>query len=94
MLDQYGSIQTSGGLVEVGVGSGRVLRRLTSLPPHGLATGNAVDGTENTITVDRTGRYLLIAGAGNGHGEIFRWTFGMPHPVRIASGALIAAWAG
>jgi hypothetical protein len=94
LVGQYGSIQTDGGLVEVGVGSGRILRRLTSLPPHGLATVNAVDGTENTITVDRTGRYLLIAGSGTGTGEIFRWTFGMPHPVRITSGALRAEWAG
>jgi hypothetical protein len=94
MLDPHGAIQTGGGLVEVGVSSGRVLRRLTSLPPHGLATGNAVDGTEGAITVSRTGRYLLIAGMGNGHGEIFRWTFGMLHPVRVTSGALIAEWLG
>ena len=94
LVGQDGSVRADGGLVEVGVGSGRVLRRLTSLPPHGLGTVNAVDGTENTITVDRTGRYLLIAGGGMGTGEIFWWTFGMPHPVRITSGALRAVWAG
>jgi hypothetical protein len=94
MTGPYGSIQTGGGLVEVGVGSGRVLRRLTSLPPHGLATGNSADGTEGTITADRTGRYLLIAGMGTGTGEIFRWTFGMPRPIKITSGALHAVWAG
>jgi hypothetical protein len=89
-----GIIQAGGGLVEIGISSGRVLRRLTSLPPRGLGTGNVFDGTENTITADRTGRYLLIVGVGTGSGEIFRWTFGMPRPVSIASGALEAAWAG
>jgi len=98
-----GVIQASGGLVEVGAGSGRVLRRLTSLPPRGLGTGNVFDGTEHTITADRSGRYLLIAGLGAGTrtgtgetftGEIFRWTFGLPHPVGVISGAIAAAWAG
>ena len=93
MLDQYGFLQTSGGLLLVGVRSGRVIQHLTSLPPHGLATDNTSDGTEHTITADRTGRYLLIAAIGTGTGEIFQWTFGMPHPVRIISGALRAAWA-
>jgi dipeptidyl aminopeptidase/acylaminoacyl peptidase len=89
-----GMIQVGGGLVEIGISSGRVLRRLTPLPLHGLGTGNVLDGTENTITADRTGRYLLIVGMGTGSGEIFRWTFGMPRPVSIASGALQAVWAG
>jgi hypothetical protein len=94
MLDQYGAIQTDGGLVEVELSSGRILRRLTSLPPRGLGTGNAFDGTENTVAVDRSGRYLLLVGMGHGNGEIFRWTFGMQHPVRITSSALVAEWAG
>jgi hypothetical protein len=94
LIGPDGMIQAGGGLVEIGIGSGRVLRRLTSLPPRGLGTGNALDGTENTITVDRTGRYLLIVGMGTGSGEIFRWTFGMLRPVRVASGALEAVWAG
>jgi WD40-like Beta Propeller Repeat len=93
LAEQHGPIQTGGDLVEVGIARGQVLRRLTSLPPQGLATVNSVDGTEGTITVDRTGSYLLIAGMGTGTGEIFRWTFGMPHPVEITSGALHAVWA-
>lgn len=93
MVGPDGTIQAGRGLFEVGVSSGRVLRRLTSLPPQGLATDNVFDGTENTITVDRTGRYLLIAGMGTGTGEIFRWTFGMRRPVRVASGAFLAVWA-
>jgi len=93
LVDQHGAIQASGGLVEVGSHSGRIIGRLTSLPPHGLATGNAFDGTEHTITADRTGRYLLIVGVGTGSGEILQWTFGMPNPVQITSGARQAAWA-
>jgi hypothetical protein len=94
MLGPYGVIQAGpGSLVEVGASSGRIVRHLTSLPPQGLATTNAADGAEGTITVDRTGHYLLIAG-GAGYGEIFRWTFGMRHPVRVTSGAIRAAWAG
>ena len=94
LIDKHGAIRVANGLVEIGISSGKVLRRLTSLPPHGLATGNALDATENTIAVDRSGSYLLLAGIGDGHGAIFRWTFGMPHPVRITSGALVADWAG
>jgi hypothetical protein len=94
MLGPHGVIQAGpGSLVEVGVNSGRILRHLTSLPPQGLATANAVDGAEGTIAVDRTGRYLLIAG-GAGYSAIFRWTFGMRHPVTVATGAIRAAWAG
>jgi len=89
-----GVIQAGSGLVEVAVRGGQVIRRLTSLPPHGLGTGNAFDGAEHAIAVDRAGRFILIAGAGAGTGEIFRWTARMRRPVRIASGALVAVWAG
>ena len=94
MAGPDGMIGAGAGLVEVGADSGRVLRHLTSLPPQRLATDNVYDGTEGTITADRSGRYLLIAATGSGNGEIFRWTFGMPHPVRVTSGAFEAAWAG
>jgi hypothetical protein len=94
IIGSDGTIRSSQGLVEVAVSNGRILRHLTSLPPHGLAVSNALDGTENAIAVDRSGRYLLIAGTGNGSGEIFRWTFGMRRPFAVTSGAGPAAWAG
>jgi hypothetical protein len=96
MAGPDGLIGAGAGLVEVGADTGRVLRHLTSLPPQRLATGNVYDGTEGTITADRSGRYLLIAGTGPGagYGEIFRWTFGMPHPVGVTSDASRAVWAG
>jgi hypothetical protein len=96
MAGPDGMIGAGAGLVEVGADSGRVLRHLTSLPPQRLATDNVYDGTEGTITADRSGRYLLIVGTGPGAdaGEIFRWTFGMRHPVRVISGASRAVWAG
>lgn len=93
MVDRHGAILARAGVVAVSLPSGRVIGRLTSLPPPRLATSNAADGTENTITADRSGRYLLIAGVGRGTGEIFRWTFGMPQPVLITTGALAAVWA-
>jgi hypothetical protein len=78
----------------VGAGSGRVLRHLTSLPPRALADIDPVYA-HGTIAADRSGRYLLIPGPGpDGHGEIFRWTFGMPHPVSVTRGAFDAAWSG
>jgi hypothetical protein len=89
-----GVIPAAPGLAEVAVTNGQIIRRLTSLPPHGLGTGNALDGAEHTIAADRAGRFILIAGAGTGTGEIFRWTARMPRPVRITSGALVAVWAG
>ena len=89
-----GVIPTAPGLVEVAVRNGRIIRRLISLPPHGLGTDNALDGAEHTIAADRAGRFILISGAGTGTGEIFRWTARMPRPVRITSGALVAVWAG
>jgi WD40 repeat protein len=92
-VDAYGAIEARAGVLAVSVPSGRVIGRLTSLPSSGLAISNTFDGTENTITADRSGRYLLIAGVGSGTGEIFRWTFGMPHPVVLTTGALTAAWA-
>ncbi len=94
MVGPDGAIQAERGLVEIRVSNGRVIRRLTSLPSRGLGTGNAFDGAENTIAVDRTGRYLLIVGMGDGHGEIYRWTAGMRRPVRVTAGAFAAAWAG
>lgn len=93
-LSPDGVIQATPGLVEVSVRNGRVIRLLTSVPPPGLGTDNAFDGAEHTIAVDHSGRFLLIAGAGTGSGEIFRWTAGMRRPTRIGNGALVAAWAG
>jgi hypothetical protein len=95
MAGPGGLAGAGGSLVEVGAGSGRVLRHLTALPPHALATANGPGGAGGTITANRSGRYLLIAGTGpDGYGVIFRWTFGMPHPVSVTSGAFEAAWAG
>lgn len=94
MAGPGGLTGAGGSLVEVDAHSGRVLRHLSALPPHALATDNGPGGAGGTITADRSGRYLLIAATGSGNGEIFRWTFGMPHPVRVTSGAFEAAWAG
>jgi hypothetical protein len=94
MAGPGGMTGAGGNLVEVGAGSGRVLRHLTSLPPRALAAANAPGGAGGTITADRSGRYLLIAGLGPDGPEIFRWTFGMPHPVSVTRGAFDAAWSG
>ena len=60
--------------------TGRILGRLIGLPSQGLSTGNALDGTEGTITAGPTGRYLLIATNGpRGYGEILRWAIGERH---------------
>jgi hypothetical protein len=81
-----------GVLAEVEVSSGRILRRLTTLPPPGLATANSNDGTEGTVIADPAGPFVLIAGAGTGTGEIFRWAFGMVRPVKVISGSSRATW--
>jgi hypothetical protein len=94
VLGPDGVIHPSASLIEVAVRSGRVLARLTGLPPAGLGVGNVFDGTEGTITADRAGRYLLIAGQRRGNAVLFRWTFGMRRPVAVANGAMRAAWAG
>lgn len=81
-------------LVAVATRTGRILGRLIGLPRQGLATANAFDGTEGTITADPTGRYLLIATNGpHGHGEILRWAIGERHLTDLAAGAGRAAWA-
>ena len=48
--------------------------------------GHRHGGSQRPLPPDRRHRV--------GNGEIFRWTFGMPHPVRVTSGAFEAAWAG
>lgn len=85
-----GVIRAASGLVEVAVTDGRIIRRLTSLPPHGLGTDNALDGAEHTIAVDHAGRFILIAGTGG----IYRWTASMWRPARITRDGLVAVWAG
>jgi len=80
-------------LVAVAVSSGRVLRSLIKLSGQELFTANAYDGPEGAITIDRTGHYVLIAGAGpHGYGEIFRWTFGARKLIALARGTIRAAW--
>ena len=81
-------------LVAVATRTGRILGRLIGLPRQGLATFNAFDGTEGTITADPTGRYLLIAtNVRHGYGEILRWAIGERHLADLAVGAGRAAWA-
>jgi dipeptidyl aminopeptidase/acylaminoacyl peptidase len=81
-------------LVAVAVRTGLIIRRLISLRAPGLFTANSSDGTENAVTTEPTGHYVLIAGSGpDGHGEIYRLTIGTHHLVPLAGGAIRASWA-
>jgi len=77
----------------VDVATGRIIRRLASLPA-GLGYANASDGPEGTIKADPTGRYLLISAEGRDGGELYWWVPGMRKPVPIAGRVLRAIWSG
>ena len=79
-------------LVQVDVATGRIIRVLTTLAQP-LFTGNVNDGPEGSVQTDPAGHYLLIDVAGTtGHGQIFRWGFGMRRPVPVVGGVVRAVW--
>ncbi len=78
---------------------GRLVARLPSLRGE-LGVANAFAGTESTVSIDASGRYLAVGEAGTGTGALYRWSIGQPRtavaarPVLVTRGAFAASWVG
>jgi WD40-like Beta Propeller Repeat len=87
---------TSTQVVQLDDTTGAILRSLFSLP-GGLDTSNALDGPEDALRADNTGRHvlalgLLPLGAPVEHGALYQWTEGDLSPHLLADGIDRALW--
>jgi hypothetical protein len=83
-------------VVELDSTTGAVTRTLFRVP-GGLAVANSMDGPEDTLLADRSGRDVLAIGllpvnAPIRHGALYRWHAGDRRPTLVADQIWAAAW--
>ncbi len=96
VVPRNGSSSNPARVVELKPVTGVVTRTLFTVP-GGLAVGNTLDGPEDTLHADRSGRDVLAIGllpvhAAIRHGALYRWHDGDTRPTLIADQIWAAAW--